>query len=1769
MLNPRVRKLCSPISLFLCLCILLTSLPGSTYRPRRRYTPSVAERAQPVQPIPDSQGDDASLPVPAPPLAPDQPPVAKPAPWSGSGAGVVMPVGLEAKLPPRPPGLASYPHQSPHSAPRVVMHQAGGAEVIMQAGWNLISLPEEPFDTDPAVVLASIEGSYARVYTYDACDFVDPWKLYDPGDPAASDLTAVDHTMGLWVEMTEGATLMVSGTRPEQTVVRLCRGWNVIGYPQVMALPVEGALASISGRYDRVFGWDEMDMSDPWAFYDVGAPGWANDVQVLKPGRGYWVHATQESTLVITPPVIPPEMEVPGCIASPGIRSRVSGQVPITLTTETQLRQVMVDYWPVNDLEAVEVLATALEAEGGSRVATLDTTVLANGSYTIRVSGVDDSGELVACGTMVTVEGEYKPGRVRFTVTDLTVPVAGLPIVVGRTYDSLERNQVGDFGHGWSLAIGNPKLEVDPDHNVTLTMPNGRRVTYYYHPRTVMFLSIPHYIPEAGVYGSLRPKACGLVVASGGQWFCFPGGPYQESVSGYVYTDPYGREFDMGTDGKLRSIKDLNDNVLTFTPDGIVSSVGGMAVEFTRDAENRITMVTDPMGNEYEYEYDAAGDMVDVHLPGIETPITYHYNPDHYFLGAVDPRGNTIIEDTYYPDGRLKSETDALGNTFQYTYDLDTRATVMTDPDGGIVTTVRDRYGNVVSRTDPLDQTTTYTYDANHNLLSHTDALSRTTSYTYDDKGNQTSVTDPLSNTRYTTYNCYSSPTSEVDALGNVRTVSYDARYMPVNIGDDLGPLGGYTWDSHGSPLTYSNGNGEETRYTYDQYGNLTGVTDPLDHTTIYTYDLLGRKLSHTDALSSTTRYEYDPLGHVTTITNALELVTRYEYDMNGNRTAVVDTGGRRTEYVYDAANRLERVDYPDGASENYTYDWRGNILTHEVRAGHVTRYRYDLAGQTVGVTYADGTPDAGMVSYAYDAAGRTVAVTDPLGHTTVYTYDDASRPVQVTDPLSRTTTYGYDANGRRTAEIDPLGHRIEFAYDVRGRLTVTTYPDGTTVRWGYDGASRLVSRTDQAGKVTTHGYDDAGQLVSVTNPMSQTTGYEYDAVGNLRFITDANFHRTGFEYDALGRRVRKVWPDDSFEAFVYDDAGNMVDHRLADGHVNAFDYDDMDRLTRSDYFDGQVVTFGYTAGGLRETVTDGRGVTTYAYDSRNRVTQITQPDGRTVAYTYDAAGNRLSMTTPVGVITYGYDATNQLTSVTDPEGRAFAYTYNDGGLRTQLSYPNGVIADYSYDQLDRLTGIVQRKGGATLASYTYALGTAGNRLGVTEVDGSSIEWVYDDAYRLLEETCFDSSGGVITQTAYTYDPVGNRLSRVINGQTTTYTYNELDQLTSVGAAQYSYDGRGNLVQVSDGADVTAYVWDAADRLTGVALPDGTDITYDYGADGQRVRQTIGTRVTNYLWDEASLYGDVVLETDESGTPLASYVLGSVELLSQERDDTTGYYLHDGQGSVRTLADADGNITDRYSYTAFGGLLEHQGATTNSYLYMGQQFDELTRLYSLRARYYAPLDGRFLSRDTVEVVFSDPVELNRYVYVANDSVNAVDPSGLQILMEYSQQEEESSVETATVADELGYTEGEALEGITEDMVRAGEGILETPPPGGTSEARAAYEAARSVNYRGTYFANNPALRAHHGEIVVHHNVPLETLVRRPGIFTPEELNAASNLRGIPLEMNSNLHLSQIHGAWRTFWQMNPAATRADILAFAQSLEVEHGLLELAYLWFLG
>ncbi len=84
------------------------------------------------------------------------------------------------------------------------------------------------------------------------------------------------------------------------------------------------------------------------------------------------------------------------------------------------------------------------------------------------------------------------------------------------------------------------------------------------------------------------------------------------------------------------------------------------------------------------------------------------------------------------------------------------------------------------------------------------------------------------------------------------------------------------------------------------------------------------------------------------------------------------------------------------------------------------------------------------------------------------------------------------------------------------------------------------------------------------------------------------------------------------------------------------------------------------------------------------------------------------------------------------------------------------------------------------------------------------------------------------------------------------------------------------------------------------------------------------------------------------------------------------------------------------------------GGTPNPFLFQGQQFDPASNTYYLRARNYAPTDGRFLSPDPFDGKDADPISLHRYLYASNDPVNRIDPGGREDLASLSIGEAESA-----------------------------------------------------------------------------------------------------------------------------------------------------------------
>jgi YD repeat-containing protein len=554
--------------------------------------------------------------------------------------------------------------------------------------------------------------------------------------------------------------------------------------------------------------------------------------------------ALGSQTLQVGPITVNPAVALSssqGWILSPTNRATVTGLVPITLIPSETLTGGTLLYYPVSNPNAVTVLNP--NTTGAGQIATLDTTTLNNGSYYILLEATDTTGKTQGSGVYITVAGDYKPGRVTATVTDLVVPAPGLPIQIQRTYDSLLKSQSGDFGYGWNLGI-KTDLQTSPTNDVTLTI-NGQRRTFYFAPTTSgVFVNyyLPQYTAEPGLFGSLTStgdNCSGVLLLVGNLYECAianPGQAYQ--TTGYVYTDAYGRVYTIGPDGSLQSLKDLNGNTLTVTAAGITSSTG-LSVPFVRDGQGRITQITDAIGNFYKYAYDATGNLSTVTLPSITQPTTYGYDPTHLLTSEKDPRGNTGST-SYYPNGTLQSITDAAGQTTSYVYNVATNTTTVTHPDSGTVTTVADAYGMPLSVTDPLGRITTNTYDANHNLLTTTDPLGKTTTYTYDSNGFRTSLKDPLNNVWSATYGQVGDPTSVSNPLGQTQTFSYDADFNISTITDSLGQAVALTYNPLGLPSTLRDANGNAWSYLYDQYGNRTRNTDQLSRITGRTYDNMG-----------------------------------------------------------------------------------------------------------------------------------------------------------------------------------------------------------------------------------------------------------------------------------------------------------------------------------------------------------------------------------------------------------------------------------------------------------------------------------------------------------------------------------------------------------------------------------------------------------------------------------------------------------------------------------------------------------------------------------------------------------------------------------------------------------------------------------------------------------------------------------------------------------------------------------------------------------------
>jgi RHS repeat-associated protein len=634
---------------------------------------------------------------------------------------------------------------------------------------------------------------------------------------------------------------------------------------------------------------------------------------------------------------------------------------------------------------------------------------------------------------------------------------------------------------------------------------------------------------------------------------------------------------------------------------------------------------------------------------------------------------------------------------------------------------------------------------------------------------------------------------------------------------------------------------------------------------------------------------------------------------------------------------------------------------------------------------------------------------------------------------MLNSTSYEYDGVGNKTAIVDQHAGRTIYTYDVLNRLVKVTDPTGIDTNYVYDSNNNLISQTDGEGRITSFVYDNLNRKIQKIDGRQKVETYSYDANDNLVKKIDRNNVDSLYEYDSLNRLVKEA-VGSIVDQYSYDPNGNRTQVVDSNG-TTSYTYDSLNRVTAKNQPKNMSLSYQYDNQGNKTKVTDMTGqATNYTYDKMNRMSTVATEKG-TTTYTYDPRGNRESVTLPNGnVTTYEYDSRNLLTKMTniikvaptedqkkvqekeqttdkqDQTVNNSVYDQNTVAGANYASVTDTVYGSVYGNGLDLTLPIkVTLKPIAQTNIYQYGYNSKGLQVYKAEPKGVT-NYEYDVDDRLTKVT--EPNGKI---TSYTYDKASNRKTQTVRSSTTnsdlSYNYDEANRLVSTvevkdgktTATNYTYDDNGNQTKVvetsPDGVNTSDYKYDELNQLVLSKSSDGTVVASKYDADGFRIEKISTVSESVYGTVYSSVYGssylydgmDILLELDDLGN-ISRNVLG-INLIGRTNDEGTSYYIYNGHRDVVQLTDETGVQVNQYDYDEFGNPTLVEENRENPYRYSGYYYDRETGYYYLKARFYDPETGRFITEDTYTGTQDDPLSLNLYTYCQEDPIDNWDPDG--------------------------------------------------------------------------------------------------------------------------------------------------------------------------------
>jgi YD repeat-containing protein len=905
----------------------------------------------------------------------------------------------------------------------------------------------------------------------------------------------------------------------------------------------------------------------------------------------------------------------------------------------------------------------------------------------------------------------------------------------------------------------------DANNNLaTVTYPGGSTKTYHYNEQVfTQNTNLPNALTgitdENGVrYATYQYDAQGRAISTehaGGvdKYQLNYVSPYSQTI----VTDPLGTQRTYNFQTILGVVK------TTGVSQPCPSCGGTQSQATTYDANGNVASKTDFNNKKSCHAYDLARNLETARVEGL--PSTAACSTElAKAVTAFTAADQKKVQTTWHATYRLPlTITEPAAAT-----------TVGGTPGTKLTEFTYDAAGNMLTRkvTAPRNDGTgtneirvwTYTYNSLGQVLTAKDPLNRTTTTAYYaatdtaippkwTMGDVQTITNAAGHVvTFNEYDKNGRATKMTDANGLITTMAYHPRGWLTSRAVSNGPAAG-----GGSVVT------ETTTYTYDNVGQLTKVTLPDQSTLFYAYDDAHRLVGMSDQLINAS-----PNGNGALIVKQLNLSGNrilYTLDNMGNRIkeAHYDPAGslqKQKQRAIDALNRLKQ-------------DIGGSSYASAAPAG--------APALDAGVT---GAPtNASITQYAYDNNGNVTSTTDPLGRTTTNQYDALNRLTQVIDPqngATKPTIYQYDSANNLVQVTDPQGLQTKYTYNGHNNLIDQSSPDTGSTKFQYNAIGNVIAKIDSGNS---HVAPNTGRCTTtVYDNLHRPTTIKYYAASNTATNTQALCFGTIAGTVAVEETHSYTY--DAITASLGGPGGKGRVSRIADaaGRVD-YVYDLFGRITSK-----TQVTTG---------ATNPNRVVTYQYSNNGRLRSMTTPSGQTIAYTYGAPNSAnpgkivaimLNPTgytataeggnVPTGGVTllsgslyepfgpnggwswgnHGTQPSGFTTPIVNQHLRIFDLDYRPIGIQSD---PEGYNRNIAWDRANRITSIT------VPTNITVA--------GVTNANSLNQAFAYDQLDRLTNfnagianATTLATGMALLPSEQFTYDAIGNRLSRTTTAPGTT-----------------------------------------------------------------------------------------------------------------------------------------------------------------------------------------------------------------------------------------------------------------------------------------------------------------------------------------------------------------------------------------------------------------